>query len=200
MYVIEDLERALLGREAAERLKLVTRLDNLSSADYKTKVVDKYSKLFKGLRVMKDNYSVTLKEDAKPFQMTVPRKAPLPLYQKTKEELDRMLETGVISRVDQPIEWCAPMVVTPKNKSQGMRGLKQAQRVRQEREPPTSSRVGRLVGSRVFTKLDANSGFWQIKLAWKSRPLTTFITPWGASVSMFYPLASVLVQRNSRKT
>ena len=31
----------------------------------------------------------------------------------------------------------------------------------------------------VFTKLNANSGFWQIPLARKSRLLTTFITPFG---------------------
>ena len=31
----------------------------------------------------------------------------------------------------------------------------------------------------MFSKLDANSGFRQIKLVWESRPLITFITPWG---------------------
>ena len=38
----------------------------------------------------------------------------MPLYTETKREIDRMLKSGVISPVDSPPEWCAPMVVTPK--------------------------------------------------------------------------------------
>ena len=95
----------MLERKPAELLKLISRLDSLSSDDYKSKVADKYLKLFEGLGVMKDSYCITLKEDARPFQVSVPRKVPFPLYQKTKKELDRMLETGVISRVDQPTDW-----------------------------------------------------------------------------------------------
>ena len=48
------------------------------------------------------------------FQVTVPRKVPQLLYQETKEDLDRMLETDITSRVDHT-DWCAPMVVTPKS-------------------------------------------------------------------------------------
>ena len=103
------------GRKPAELLKLISRLDSLSSDDYKSKVADKYPELCEGLGVMKDSNCITLKEDAKPFQVSVPRKVPFPLYQKTKGELDRILETGAISRVDQPTDWCAPMVVTPKS-------------------------------------------------------------------------------------
>ena len=33
--------------------------------------------------------------------------------------------------------------------------------------------------SKIFTKLDCKSGFWQIPLSPKSRRLTTFITPFG---------------------
>ena len=36
-----------------------------------------------------------------------------------------------------------------------------------------------LSGAVRFCKLDANSGFWQVPLAEESRPLTTFITPFG---------------------
>ena len=39
--------------------------------------------------------------------------------------------------------------------------------------------LAKLRDSKVFTKLDANSGFWQIPLDEESRKLTTFITPIG---------------------
>ena len=45
--------------------------------------------------------------------------------------------------------------------------------------PSVDLTLGKLADAKYFTKLDANSGFWQIKLAESSRPLTTFITPWG---------------------
>ena len=99
VYVIEDLERPLLGGKPAELLKLISRLDSLSSDDYKSKVAEKYPKFFEELGVMKNSYCITLKK-CQLFQMLVPRKVPFPLYEKTKEDL----ETGVISRVAQPTD------------------------------------------------------------------------------------------------
>ena len=37
--------------------------------------------------------------------------------------------------------------------------------------------LAQLSGAEVFSKLDTNSGFWQVPLAKESRLLTTFITP-----------------------
>ena len=45
--------------------------------------------------------------------------------------------------------------------------------------PTTDTTFANLAGARYFSRLDANSGFWQIKLSERSKPLTTFITPWG---------------------
>lgn len=45
--------------------------------------------------------------------------------------------------------------------------------------PKVDETLSQLSGAQVFSKLDANSGFWQIPLAPDSRLLTTFITPFG---------------------
>ena len=45
--------------------------------------------------------------------------------------------------------------------------------------PKVDNTLALLSGPTHFSKLDANSGFWQIPLAEESCPLTTFITPVG---------------------
>lgn len=39
--------------------------------------------------------------------------------------------------------------------------------------------LAQISGATVFSKLGSNSGFWQIPLAEKFQPLTTFLTPFG---------------------
>ena len=45
--------------------------------------------------------------------------------------------------------------------------------------PKVDKTLALLAGAQVFSKLDANSGFWQIPLSEDSRLLTTFITLFG---------------------
>ena len=92
--------------------------------------------------------------------------------------------SGVISPVDEPTDWCSGLVVIPK-KNDTVRlciDLTQLNKwVRREnfQLPSTEETLNRLTGAKVFSKLDANSGFWQIPLSPASRLLTTFITPFG---------------------
>lgn len=84
---------------------------------------------------------------------------PFPLYQETKEELDRMLQAGVISRVDQPTDWCAPVVVTPKSNSKvrvrvDLSKLNRYVKKENHPLPALDTTLGRLAGSRVFSRLD----------------------------------------------
>ena len=45
--------------------------------------------------------------------------------------------------------------------------------------PSVDQSLAQISGAKVFSKLDANSGFWQIELSKESALLTTFITPFG---------------------
>ena len=45
--------------------------------------------------------------------------------------------------------------------------------------PKVDETLAQLAGATVFSKLDANSSFWQIPLDESSRSLTMFITPFG---------------------
>ncbi|XP_048775204.2 uncharacterized protein K02A2.6-like [Ostrea edulis] len=125
-----------------------------------------------------------MREDAQPYAVTAPRRVALPYLEKVKAELSRMESSGVISPVDEPTDWCSGLVVIPK-KNNCVRlciDLTQLNKwVRREnfQLPSTEETLNRLTGAKVFSKLDANSGFWQIPLAPASRLLTTFITPFG---------------------
>ena len=101
-----------------------------------------------------------------------------------KDELDRMQRLGVIEPVETPTEWCAGMVVVPKTNGRVRICVdltKLNEEVYRERHPlpAVDQTLAQIAGARLFSKLDANSGFWQIPLASESALLTTFITPFG---------------------
>ena len=148
-------------------------------------VKQQFPKLFSGLGRMEGEYRIELKADAKPFALSTPRRVPLPLLPKVKRELTRMEELGVISRVEQPTDWSAGMVPVPKPDATEVRICmdltKLNNSVKRERHllPSVEHSLGQLEGAKIFSKLDANSGFWQIPLSKESTLLTTFITPYG---------------------
>ena len=95
-----------------------------------------------------------------------------------------MLERGVIKKIDEPTDWCAPMVVVRKPSGEVRICVdltKLNANIKRDFHPLPSVEytLGKIGSSRVFTKLDANSAFWQRKLSNKSKLITTFITPWG---------------------
>ena len=86
IYVVKDLHTALLGRPAIEQLQLVCRVDSITMESVK----QQYPKLCSGLGLVRRPYSIKLKPEAVPFSLHAPRRVPLPLMGKVKEEIDRM--------------------------------------------------------------------------------------------------------------
>ena len=95
-----------------------------------------------------------------------------------------MEKNGILSKVTKPTDWCAPMVVVTKPSGDvrittDFTVLNQAVRRERFEMPSVDFTLGKLGGSKFFSKLDANSGFYQITLDKGSRDLTAFITPFG---------------------
>ena len=131
---------------------------------------------------MEGEYQISLKEDAKPFDLTVPRKVPPPLLPKTKKKINRILELGVVKPVQEPTDWWAPIVIVPKPNGKVRMCVdltKLNLSVKREIHPlPSVDHIlGKLGNSIAFSKLDANSAFWQRTLSESSQMLSTFITP-----------------------
>ena len=172
----------MIGRPAITALQLVSRVNTIDSV--KQQIVDQHPELFQGLGTIEGEYNIVLKPDAKPYALATPRRIPIPLKSSVEQELKRMQDLGVIRKVEEPTEWCAGMVVVPKGNGKVRICVdltKLNQNVCRERHilPSVEQTLAQLQGARVFSKLDANSGFWQIKLSQKSALLTTFITPVG---------------------
>ena len=188
IFVINGIERPLLGRKACKSLNLIQNLAEVDDVNCVSNIMQQYPTLFDGLGKLEGEYKITLREDAKPFALTEPRKAPLPLLSETKKEIERMLELGVIRPVQEPTDWCAPIIIVPKANGKVRLCVdltKLNLSVKREIHPPlhplpsVENTLGKLGNSKVFSKLDANSAFWQRTLSESSQLLTTFITPWG---------------------
>ena len=182
IYVVKQLHKQLLGRPAIEALGLAIRTGAVTT--HSQGPWEEFPSLFKGLGKLNQPYTIKLHPDATPFSQSVVRRVAIPLMQPVKEELERMEQLGVIARVEQPTDWCAGLVVVqkPNGKVRICVDLtKLNESVRRERHPlPAVDQVlAQLSGATIFSKLDANSGFWQVPLSPESALLTTFITPFG---------------------
>ena len=179
VFVIHNLQHNLLGLPAIKALEVITGINAITQS-----IPEQYPRLFSGLGTFKGEYTIKLQPDAKPFCLFIPRNIPIPLREKVKQEIQRMESLGVILQVNKLTEWCVAMVVVPKPSGSicicvDLKPLNES--VMREIHPlaKVDITLDQLTGATFFTKLDKNSGFWQVPLSKDSRLLTTFITPYG---------------------
>ena len=135
-----------------------------------------FPKVFSGLGNLGDPYEIKLKEGARPYTLYTPRNVSIPYRAQVGRELDRMQQMGVIERVKEPTQWCAGVVVVPKKSGEvricvDMKPLNESVLREVYPIPTVEETLAQLSGASVFSKVDANSGFWQIPLAKRSRSL-----------------------------
>uniref|UniRef100_A0A8C5QSN3 ribonuclease H n=1 Tax=Leptobrachium leishanense TaxID=445787 RepID=A0A8C5QSN3_9ANUR len=128
-------------------------------------------------------YHMRLDEFVHPT-VCAPRRIPLAMKDKVVNELERMIELGIIAPVEEATPWVSAMAAAVKkdgpvricidpvhlNKAllRPHHPLKTVEQV-----------IADMPQAKVFSILDAKCGFWQIPLDEESSTLKTFMTPFG---------------------
>jgi predicted aspartyl protease len=185
IYVVDHMPVPLLGKPAIKALGIVAMVGGVDTS-FRDKVIQRYPKLFTGLGELEEEYNIELEQDAQPYAISSPRRIALPLLPKVKEALEQMVDQGVIRQLDpnEPSKWCAGMVVVPKPNGSvricvDLSELNKSVVRPRYMLPTVDYTLAQLKGAKIFTKLDANAGFHQVKLAERSQLLTSFLTPFG---------------------
>ena len=182
VYILRGARDNLLGRPEIHEFGLVKSVNAVNTSIERT-----YPSLFSKLGTLPDVFKIHPKEDSEPLCLHVPRRLPLGLWEATKMELERMERLGVIKQIERPTTWCSGMVVALKSNGKVRICVDLTQLNKSvQREfyplPRLEEIMASLEGSTHFSKMDANSGFWQIRLEEESQDYTTFIMPFGRYV------------------
>ena len=182
VYVSRTASSNLLGRPQIEALQLLAFVNNVNEDVFDPVTV--FPKLFEGLGTMPSEFGINLRSDVEPVRLFAPRPIPAGLRDQAKAELDKMLALDVIEPVEIATEWCSGLTIAPKpggaiRMCVDLTALNKGVRREVYHFPRVSDMLSRLANGTVFSKLDANSGFWQVILSPACRLYTTFITPWG---------------------
>ncbi len=145
--------------------------------------MEEYKDVFEGLGCLPGEHRISIDDTVAPVVHAC-RKVPFALREKLKEELARMEKLDVIKRIDEPTDWVSSLVIVLKKNGSlriclDPRDLNRAIKREHFKLPTREEIMSQFAGAKWFSKLDASSGFWQLKLDEASSKLCTFNTPEG---------------------
>ena len=188
----------LLGLETAPKMKLLvvqtqnifSIRENISSCDAqkpkftRDAVMSEYSDVFgEELGRMEGKVHLETDPNVAPTVMP-PRRVPVALKEKLKNELHRLTQRKVISSIQEPTDWVSSMIATKKPDGDirlciDPHYLNLALKRSYYPLPVIEEILPELSKAKVFSKVDLKEGFLQVELNEDSSKLTVFQTPWG---------------------
>ena len=161
-------------------------------------LIKEFPDWFQGIGQFPSEYKIQLHHDAHPV-IHAPRKCPIALCPKVKEHLNKMECLGVITRVDEPMDWVSSITYVQKANGElhlclDPRDLNEAICHDHHKMPTMEEVAHEFAHSRFFTQLDAHHGYWSIVLDQDSSLLTTFNSPFGRYRFLQLPFGLVCSQ------
>lgn len=189
-YVAATPGPVIFGLQTCIELGLVTMNCEIKTESKNSEIIrsaeqlkERYPDCFRGLGHFPGKQKLTLQSDSKPV-IHAPRRAPIQLHDAIKKELNRMITLGVLRPVNQPTDWVSS--ITYVHKPDGSlricldpKDLNKCLKRAQQHVPTMEELAHRFSKAKVFSKLDAKSGYWAIELEEESQLLTTFNSPFG---------------------
>lgn len=185
--IVQDASTAILGVKACDKLGLVKRTYTIENCtkikDTTAQIVDQNNDLFDGLGCLPGEHKISIDPAVTPV-VSPCRKIPFALHEKLQDELKRMENMGVICKETEHTDWVSPIVIVPKKDGKIRVCLDPIQLnkaiQREHYQLPTRDEIhAKFKDAHYFSKLDARTGFWQMKLDQNSSKLTCFNTPFG---------------------
>ena len=174
----------MLGLETCQRLNLIKRIWQITQPHANVKnVPEEYSEAFGEIGCLSGELHISLTSDAIPV-VHLPRKVPYLLKDKLKKELDRMGKNYIIDHVDESTDWVNSMVIVEKRDGKlriclDPHDLNKAIKKEHYSMQSAESIMADMAGAKYFSKLDASSVYWQIKVDEESSKLLAFNTSFG---------------------
>jgi hypothetical protein len=152
-------------------------------------ILRRYEEVTQGIGCIPGEYTLKFDSSVTPVAHP-PRPIPAALREAVKAKLAALERDGIIEKVPVgiPTPWCSSLHTVLKKKTEGKTDVritidpKDLNRALLREFHPINTVedvITRTSGSQFFTVLDANQGFFQIKLDEKSAHLTSFNTPFG---------------------
>ena len=169
----------LLGFRSCQELNLIKVILAVDTV----KPEEEYQDVFKGIGLFSGEYHIKIDETASPV-VNPPRRILQVLHSRVKDELDRMEKLAIVAKVDKPTDWVNSIVIVEKPQSKSLcicidpKSLNSAIKCEHYRTRTIDDLLHKLKGAKIFSKVDARSGYWNVKLSKESSYLT-FNTPFG---------------------
>ena len=149
----------------------------------KDAVVSAYADLFTGVGLIEGDVHLEVDPAVPPVQMP-PRRLPVAIRDKVKDELDRLCREDIIEPVTEPTPWISALlvVVKPNNTLRLCIDPKPLNKALKRQHYPTMTIddvLPQLSKAKVWSTVDCKSGFHHLRLDTESSALTTFATPYG---------------------
>lgn len=200
--VVQDRKPTILGGDTCEKMGLIKKCFSVKSKE-NSDLLETYSDVFEGIGCLPGKHKIDIDPSVTP-KIHPPRKVPLKLEEKVKQELKRMENDGIIAKETEPTDWVSSMVTVVKpdgrvRKCLDPKDLNTAVKCQHYPLKTVEEIIAKIPGATYFSKLDATSSFWQIESDEESSKLCTFNSPFGRYRYLRLPMvvhsAPVVMQR-----